>query len=101
MKNFTNNSPGLRGINTTGGTVWIESGQTVGIDPETIVGGLPDLGKRPPRDQTADTSGLDALNAKVAELTKQVEELTKGKADAEKANAELTKQVEELTKPAK
>ena len=95
MKKFTNYAPGMRGINTDAGTVWLDPGQTVEIDPKVIVGDLPDLGKK---SDDADSDGPDAgdfdiLNQKVADLTKQVEALTGEKAD-------LTKQVEALTKPA-
>lgn len=75
MKKFTNYTPGLRGINTDAGTVWIEPGDTVEIDAKSILGAIPDLGKAPATE--SDTSELDALKATVAELTKQVETLTK------------------------
>jgi hypothetical protein len=104
MKKFTNYTPGLRGINTEAGTVWIEPGQAVEIDPKLIVGAVPDLGKK--SDTAADSDGPDAgdfdvLNQKVADLTKQVETLTGEKAALETANADLTKQVETLTTPKK
>ena len=99
MKEFTNYMPGARGVNLSDGTTkWIEPGETVELDPKTIVGELPDLGKKSPRSE-ADTADLDALKDQVAELTKQVETLTAEKGEVEKANAELTKQVETLTKP--
>jgi hypothetical protein len=86
MKTFTNHTPGARGINIEGGTtLWIEPGQTVEVDPATIVGTLPDLGK------PADAG--DKLDAANAELTEQVAGLTgqvadlQGQLDA--ANAEL------------
>lgn len=103
MKKFTNYTLGTRGINTDAGTVWIDPGQTVEIDPDSIVGEVPDLGKK--SDAVAapdgpDAGDFDVLNQKVAELTKQVEALEGEKADLTKANTELTKQVEALTKPA-
>lgn len=110
MKKFTNHTAGPKGINlTNGSTLWIEPGDTVEVDPETISGKAPDLGKKSDTPaQGPDAGDFDALAAQVAELTKQVEtltgerdELSKGKGDLEKSNAELTKQVEALKKPAK
>lgn len=86
MKEFTNHTPGARGINLTDGTTrWIEPGETVELDPKSIVGDVPDLGKKGPA--PVDDADVKALKARVSDL--------------EKENAELTKQVEELTKPAK
>jgi hypothetical protein len=86
MKSFTNHTAGARGINIEGGTTtWIEPGHTVEIDPETIVGDVPDLGR------PADTGAkLDAANTELAgqvdALTAQVTDL-QGQLDA--ANTEL------------
>jgi hypothetical protein len=100
MKKYTNHSPGLRGINTDQGVVWIETGASAQIDPKTIIGELPDLGKASDA-KASDTAELDALKVQFAELTKQVETLCGEKADLAKDNAELTKQVETLTAPKK
>ena len=101
MKEFTNHTPGARGINLTDGTTkWIEPGETVELDPKTILGDLPNLGKRGKSDD-AGSADLSGLTAQVAELTKQVETLTGEKTALEKANGELTKQVETLTAPTK
>lgn len=100
MKTFTNHTPGLRGINLTDGdTAWIEPGQSIELDPKRIVGDVPDLGKAG-SEPVADGDFAD-LNDRVAELTKQVEDLTAANGALEKDKAELTKQVEDLTKPAK
>lgn len=109
MKKFTNYSQGTRGIRTEGGMVWIDPGQTVEVDPKSIIGELPDLGKQGDAQVAGPDAGdFDALTAQIADLTKQVEvltgerdELTKGKAGLEKSNADLAKQVEALKKPAK
>lgn len=85
MKEFTNHTPGARGINLVDGTTrWIEPGETVELDPKSIVGDVPDLGKKGAA--PVDDADVKALKARVSDL--------------EKENAELTKQVEELTKPA-
>lgn len=102
MKKFTNYMPGRRGINTDTGTVWLDPGQTVEIDPKAIIGDVPDLGKKSNASSDADgpdAGDFDVLNQKVADLTKQVEALEGEKAELTKANADLTKQVEALTKP--
>ncbi|WP_288803901.1 hypothetical protein [uncultured Novosphingobium sp.] len=102
MKTLTNHTQGPRGINTDTGTVWIEPGETVEIDPKTIKGALPDLGKAPDAKASAgDSADLKALKAQVADLTKQVEDLTTERDALTKDKADLTKQVEDLTKPAK
>lgn len=86
MKEFTNHTPGARGINLADGTTrWIEPGETVELDPKMIVGDVPDLGKKGAA--PVDDADVKALKARVSDL--------------EKENAELTKQVEDLTKPAK
>ena len=101
MKEFTNHAPGARGINLTDGTTkWIEPGETVELDPKSILGDVPNLGKRGKSDDSG-SADLSALTAQVAELTKQVEELTTANKALDKDKTELTKQVEELTKPAK
>lgn len=114
MKTFTNHTVGPKGINTDEGTVWIDPGQSVELDPKKIKGKVPDLGKAAPEDES-DDGDLKALKKQVTSLTKQVEDLTAEKdtlaktgADAakeaddlKKENAALTKQVEDLTKPAK
>ena len=97
MKKLTNYHPGARGVNTKDGTVWIEPGQTVGIDPGAIIGDVPDLGKKP--GVAPDDVDTKALADQVAGLTKQVEELTKDRDALAKDKADLTKQVEALTKP--
>lgn len=99
MKKFTNNTIGPKGINTKAGTVWIEPGKTVEIDADSIIGKIPDLGKKADAVQS-DTGELEALQHQVADLTKQVETLKGEKAALESSNADLTKQVETLTKPA-
>lgn len=79
MKTFTNHQPGPRGINIKGGgTTWIESGQSVEIDPDTIEGDVPDLGKP--------SNHADQTDAANAELKAQVADLT---AQLDAANAEL------------
>jgi hypothetical protein len=90
MKKFTNYALGARGIRTEDGLVMLDPGDSVELDPKTIVGALPDLGKK--GSAPVDNGDFDALNSKVAELNKQVETL-------EGEKAELTKQVETLTKP--
>jgi len=109
MKKFTNYAPGARGIRTESGVVYLDPGQTVEIDPKTIVGALPDLGKK--SDAAADgpdAGDLDLLQRQIDDLTKQVETLTAdnkaltGERDGlAKDKADLTKQVETLTKPGK
>ncbi|PZQ55769.1 MAG: hypothetical protein DI555_07010 [Novosphingobium pentaromativorans] len=103
MKKFTNYALGTRGINTKAGTVWVDPGQTVEIDPDTIVGKVPDLGKKSdaPAADEPDAGDFDVLNAKVADLTKQVDALTTENKALAKDKADLTKQVDALTKPAK
>jgi hypothetical protein len=100
MKKLTNHTLGPRGVNTKGGTVWIEPGETVEIDEKEIVGGLPDLGKKASAAAGGDDD-MKALTAQVADLTKQVEALTAERDGLAKDKADLTKQVEALTKPAK
>ncbi|WP_234415576.1 hypothetical protein [Sphingobium yanoikuyae] len=100
MKKFTNYTPGTRGINTEAGTVWLDPGQSVEIDPKSIVGKVPDLGDK--SDAASDADGPDAgdfdvLNQKVADLTKQVEALTTERDGLAKDKEDLTKQVEALT----
>lgn len=100
MKTFTNHTAGPRGFNVEGqGTVWLDPGESIKLDPESIVGALPDLGKASDA-EPGDTSELGALKVQIADLTKQVESLTGERDAAVKANADLTKQVEALTKPA-
>ena len=102
MQKLTNHTPGPRGINTDAGTVWIEPGETVEIDPKSIKGDLPDLGKAPDgKASGGDSADLKALKAQVADLTKQVETLTTERDGLAKDKADLTKQVETLTKPTK
>ncbi len=115
MKKLTNHTLGPRGVNTKGGTVWIEPGETVEIDEKEIVGGLPDLGKKASASAAGDSDDVKALTAQVADLTKQVEALEGEKTaltelgeesakeleTLQKANADLTKQVEALKKPAR
>jgi hypothetical protein len=101
MKKLTNYQLGPRGVNTKAGTVWIDPGQTVEIDEKSIIGDVPDLGKKPGAAASSDDEEVKALTAKVDDLTKQVETLT-GERDAlAKDKADLTKQVETLTKPGK
>ncbi|MBH0112717.1 hypothetical protein I5E68_07100 [Novosphingobium sp. YJ-S2-02] len=100
MKKYTNYALGARGIRTKGGVVFVDPGQTVEIDPKTIIGELPDLGKKADA-ESADTSEVDDLKEWVADLTKQVETLTAERDGLAKDKADLTKQVETLQKPAK
>jgi len=112
MKKLTNHTLGPRGVNTKGGTVWIEPGEAVEIDEKEIVGSLPDLGKKSSASAPGESEEVKALIAQVADLTKQVEALETEKAELaelgeesakevdalQKANADLTKQVEALKK---
>ena len=84
MKKFTNHQPGPRGINIEGGsTVWIEPGETVEIDPKTIAGPVPDLGKA--ATQAADDAALtEAVQTENADLKARIAAL-------EAENAKLTK----------
>lgn len=62
MKTFTNHTAGSRGINLKGGgTRWVEPGETVEIDADTIEGKLPDFGK--PASEDSDHADLAARNA--------------------------------------
>lgn len=78
MKKLTNHTPGARGVNLTDGTTrWLEPGETVELDPKSIVGDVPDLGK-PGESRASDDEALnglaaenDALRAQVADLTKE------------------------------
>ena len=101
MKKLTNHTLGPRGVNTKGGTVWIEPGETVEIDEKEIVGALPDLGKKASASAAGDSDDVKALTAQVADLTKQVDALTTERDGLAKDKADLTKQVDALTKPAK
>lgn len=102
MKKLTNHTLGPRGVNTKGGTVWIDPGETVEIDEKEIVGALPDLGKKASASAAGDDDDdVKALTAQVADLTKQVETLTSERDGLAKDKADLTKQVDALTKPAK
>ena len=100
MKKFTNHTVGPKGINTEEGTIWIEPGETLELDPKTIKGKVPDLGKAP-ADDASDDGDLKALKKQVATLTKQVEDLTKERDELAQDKDALTKQVEDLTKPSK
>jgi len=99
MKKFTNYALGARGIRTESGVIYLDPGQSVEIDPKTIIGELPDLGKKPDLGNP-DAGDFDALNAKVEDLTKQVEALTAERDDLTKDKDDLTKQVESLKKSA-
>jgi hypothetical protein len=78
MAKLTNHSRGLRGISLKdGSTVWLEPGQSTDIKKDDIAGALPDLGKEPTDADESDSAELDALKGQVADLTKQVETLTK------------------------
>ncbi|MEH3121179.1 MAG: hypothetical protein PGN16_04230 [Sphingomonas phyllosphaerae] len=67
MKTFTNHTAGSRGINLKGGgTRWIEPGETVEIDPDTIDGKLPDFGK--PASDAGVADEIDTLRARVETL---------------------------------
>jgi cytolysin (calcineurin-like family phosphatase) len=94
MKTLTNYTAGARGINLkSGGTRWLEPGETAEIDPKEIVGPLPDLGKK--ADQAAaDTGEVDALRSQVDSLTTQL-------ADSATANTALLQEVEALKAAAK
>ena len=115
MKTYTNYAQGTRGIRTESGMVYIDPGKSADIDPKTIIGEVPDLGKKSDADADGPDAGdFDALTAQVADLTKQVEELEGDKAELAKTGAaaakeaeglkvqvaDLTKQVEALKKPA-
>jgi hypothetical protein len=94
MKTFTNHTAGPRGINVQGGvTRWIEPGQSVEIDPKTIVGDVPDLGKAGDTTSADDTELVESVQAENAALKEQVDTLTK-------ANADLTTKLEAATKKA-
>lgn len=100
-KTYKNYHAGSRGINLdNGGTHWVEPGQEVTVtakdkDGEQFIevgdeklkirGDLPDFGKASDQAEK-DADEVVALRARVEEL--------------ETANADLTKQVETLTKPA-
>lgn len=87
MKNFTNYAAGPRGINVKGkGTVWLDPGASVDLDPKEIVGAVPDMGKEPdaPAAAAADADAFAAVQSENEELKKQVESLTKQLADATK-----------------
>ena len=94
MKKFSNHTPGMRGINTKGGVVWIDSGKSVEIDPKDIVGDLPDLGKAPVKAASEDDDLIAEVQAENADLKKQVDAQAKQIAD-------LTAENEKLKKPAK
>jgi hypothetical protein len=67
VKSFTNHAAGPRGINLTDSTTrWVEPGETVSIDPKTIVGDLPDFGKAGDASGSSDENA--ALRKRVAEL---------------------------------
>jgi len=68
MKTLTNYTAGPRGINLKDGTtLWIEPGQSVEVEADTINGALPDLGK--PGDGTSEQSDeIDALRRENEEL---------------------------------
>lgn len=92
MKTFTNHTAGPRGINVEGGvTRWIEPGQSVELDPKTIVGDVPDLGKAGDAKPSEDAELVDAIQAENADLKAQVEALTA-------ANADLAAKLEAATK---
>jgi hypothetical protein len=107
MKSFTNHTAGPKGVNLNdGSTHWIEPGETVEIDPDTISGKLPDLGKpsraadddddeaysveaaREEVRQAAQTH-IDAINAahaaEIDDLTARAEDAEKALADAQAA----------------
>jgi hypothetical protein len=107
MKKYTNHTPGLRGINTDGGTVWIESGASVEIDPKTIIGALPDLGKASAKSVADDaTAEIEKLKADHAEAigtlkTDHAAALKEETARADKAEKDLkaaTAEIEKLKK---
>jgi hypothetical protein len=83
MKNYTNHSQGMRGIRVFASkakdpsdtkVVWLDPGKSAKLDPEMLVGDLPDLGK--PGDAPANDAA-DDLTAQVADLSAQVDALTK------------------------
>lgn len=77
MKTFTNYTAGPRGINIEGGsTVWIEPGQSVEIDDKTIVGDVPDLGKKGDAPSSDDAELVETVQTENADLKKQVTDLT-------------------------
>jgi len=103
MKTFTNYTPGTRGIRTEGGMVWIDPGQSARLDPDKIIGEVPDLGSKSsaPAEPEFDAGDIDLLNSTVADLTDQVAKLTAERDGLAKDKADLTDQVAKLTKPTK
>lgn len=93
MKTFTNHTAGPRGFNLHNGTtLWLEPGQSAEIDPKSIVGEHPDLGK--PKDDAAskdDAELVAAVQTENADLKKQV-------ADQAAKIADLTAKLEAATK---
>lgn len=89
MKRLTNHTAGPRGVTMKdGGVVWIKPGQSVSVDADEIAA-MPDLGDKPKVERDADAEALSdaqaevaALKATVADLTAQVEALTKPKLPA-------------------
>lgn len=103
MKKLTNHMLGPRGVNTNSGTVWIEPGQTVEIDPKEIVGELPELGKASDASKADDDNAdmIALLEAEIADLKKAGEAQTKEVADLKKSVAEKDKEIADLKKAAK
>lgn len=97
MKQFTNHTPGPRGILMKDGTTtWIDPGQSVELDPKLVDDGkLPDLGKASKAGSSDDADLAEAFEAENVALTKQVADLTKERDDATKQVADLTKMVGE------
>jgi len=69
MASITNNSAGMRGINLrSGGTLWVDVGQTVEYDEKDVVGALPDM--------SGPAGGAsDDLQARLDTANKRIEEL--------------------------
>lgn len=89
MKKLTNYQVGPRGVNTKAGTVWIDPGQTVEIDPADIIGEVPDLGKKPGDQGGNDSAEVEALRARIAELEAQLAGGKKPVGLTNKSKAEL------------
>lgn len=79
MKTYTNYAPGTRGITVNSDTGpyihYLDPGQSVKLDPKDVIAAS-DLGK-PGDEPSLHEADADALNARMTELKKQVESLTK------------------------
>lgn len=98
MKTFTNNAPGMRGIRVREGdgevVRYLDPGQSIEIDPTTIVGALPDLGKPRHGGATAEDGSvaqIALLKSENARLTARVSELEARLSGKEEPDADLIK----------